>query len=105
MGPIYCANARLPCIARVFPILRAYSLYCARILGNVHSILGSTVLRVYSWQSTLYVDFMETGHDNFTRRLFSNLKAAWFLVAWKIFKLSPFPPQEIYFLELNKGEY
>ena len=53
---------------------REASLYCAQcILNNVHPVLQSTVLRVYSWQSTLYVDFMEAGHDNFTWRLFSNL--------------------------------
>ena len=73
---------------------REASLYCAqcilRIARNVfstmyivHPVLQSAVLRVYSWQSTLYVDFMEAGHDNFTWRLFSNQRGVCLLVpAW-----------------------
>ena len=64
---LYCAI--ILHIARVFSVLRDYCvsiLLRESILGNVRSVLESTVLGVYSWQSTLYVDFMDSGHDNFT---------------------------------------
>ena len=90
-------------------VLRECSLYRASILyivfsvlhiAQVHSVLESTVLHVHPWQSTLYADFMEAGHDNFTRRLFSNLQTRCLPLTWKLFlKLSLIFPREIYFLK------
>ena len=68
-------EASLYCAYNVFLTMQIARAMC--ISSNANRVLEPIVLHVYSWQSTLYVDFMEASHDNFTRRLFSNLRGAY----------------------------